>query len=286
MKSKIKYISLIIWNLILICVGSALCAIAINGILVPHEFLGAGFTGIAILMHYMIPAIPVSLLYFVLNIPVYSIGWIHVGRRFFFYSIPGMLIFSAALQWVQIPLPIHDRMLGAILAGIITGGGSGIILKSLGSAGGLDILSVILMKRFSIRLGTTVLGFNILILAAGAVIISLEGALFTLIYIYVTSKIVDVVVTGLSQRKAVIIISSKWKEISTEINDKIHRGVTQLQGWGGYTGKEQRILYSVMTFRELAQFKQMINQVDPNAMVVVNDTLEVMGQRIGNQPHW
>jgi len=159
-------------------------------------------------------------------------------------------------------------------------------LRSLGSAGGLDILSVILLKRFSIRLGSTILAFNSLILVAGAVLFSLEGALYTLIYIFVSSYMVNLVVTGLSQRKAVYIISPQWEEISRKIMDKIQRGVTVIKGQGGYTGRDEQILYTVISFRELPQLKQLIRGVDPDAFVVITDTLEVMGQRIGNQPHW
>lgn len=284
--SYFKKIFSILWNLLLISAGSTLCAIAANGILIPKHFFGSGFTGLAILLHYLFPEISVSAIYIILNIPVYAVGWIYVGRRFFIYSIAGMLIFSAALHWVTIPVQINDMMLSAILAGIIMGGGSGIILKSLGSAGGLDVLSVALMKRFSIRLGTTLLGFNLLILISGAAMFSFEGALYTLVFIYVSSKMINLVITGLSQRKAVFTITARWKEVTSEIIEQIHRGVTQLQGWGGYTGKELRVLYSVMSFRELNTFKQIINRIDPDAIVVVNDTIEVMGQRIGNQPHW
>jgi uncharacterized membrane-anchored protein YitT (DUF2179 family) len=98
--------------------------------------------------------------------------------------------------------------------------------------------------------------------------------------------VVNLVVTGLSQRKAVLVISSRWEEISKEIMDKIHRGVTILKGQGAYTSREQNVLYTIITFRELAQLKKIVRDMDPNALVVVNDTLEVMGHRIGNQPHW
>jgi uncharacterized membrane-anchored protein YitT (DUF2179 family) len=97
---------------------------------------------------------------------------------------------------------------------------------------------------------------------------------------------VNLVVTGLSQRKAVYIISPQWEEISHEIMDKIQRGVTVIKGQGGYTGRDEQILYTVISFRELPQLKQLIRGVDPNAFVVVTDTLEVMGHGIGNQPHW
>jgi uncharacterized membrane-anchored protein YitT (DUF2179 family) len=285
-KSRMEPAIQVAWNLALISLGSALCSMAINGILIPQQFYGAGFTGVALIIHYMFSSLPVPVLYFILNIPVFALGWMYVGRRFFIYSIAGMFIFTGTLVWIQISLPVHDKMLSAILAGIILGVGSGIILRSLGSAGGLDILSVIFLKRFSIRLGSTILAFNSLILVAGAVLFSLEGALYTLIYIFVSSYMVNLVVTGLSQRKAVYIISPRWEEISHEIMDKIQRGVTVIKGQGGYTGRDEQILYTVISFRELPQLKQLIRGVDPSAFVVVSDTLEVMGQGIGNQPHW
>lgn len=94
------------------------------------------------------------------------------------------------------------------------------------------------------------------------------------------------VVTGLSQRKAVYIISKQWQQISKEILSDIRRGVTVIEGQGGYTGQQEHILYTVITFREIGQLKRIINQLDPSAFVVISDTLEVMNYRIGNQPHW
>jgi uncharacterized membrane-anchored protein YitT (DUF2179 family) len=274
------------WNLGLISFGSVLCAAVINGILIPRQFLSGGFTGLGLVIHYLFPTLPLSLLYFLLNVPNYAMGWRFVGRRFFLYSLAGLFIFSGAIELVKVNVPLQDKLLSALLAGILNGVGSGIILRSYGSAGGTDILSVIFLKRFSIRLGTTILAFNTVILAAAAVLFSLEGALYTLIYLYVTSYIINLVVTGLSQRKAVFIISRQWEEISKGIMDEIQRGVTIIRGQGGYSGQEHQILYAVISFPELPRLKEMIRRVDSDAFVVVTDTLEVMGQRIGNQPHW
>ena len=285
-KSTVGSISQVLWNLGLIAVGSALCAVAINGILIPQKFLSGGFTGMALLIHYMLPGLSLGGLYLVLNIPLFVLGWRFVGPRFFLYSIVGMMIFSGSIEVIKLTLPIQDKLLSALLAGIITGAGAGTILRSWGSAGGTDILSVILLNRFSIRLGTTILAFNSLILAAAAILFSLERALYTLIYIYVSSYMINLVVTGLSQRKAVLIISPQWEEINQEIIEKIGRGVTITQGRGGYTGEEVQVLYTVINFRELSRLKQAIRRIDPDALVVVTDTLEVMGRRIGNQPHW
>jgi uncharacterized membrane-anchored protein YitT (DUF2179 family) len=285
-RPRLSHARQIIWNLILIAMGSVICCISVNGILIKQEFFGAGFTGLSLVIHYLFPSLSLYQLYFMFNIPVFALGWLYVGRRFFLYSIAGMLFFSGALAWAQLSIPVHDKLLASILAGIIMGVGSGIILRSLGSAGGLDILSVILLKRFSVRLGTTIIAFNAAILICGAILLSLERALYTLIYVYVNSSVVNLVVTGLSQRKAVFIISPEWEKISGEIMEKIHRGVTIIDARGGFTGKELKILYTVTTFREIPRLKWLARNIDPNVFVVVSDTLEVMGPRIGNQPHW
>ncbi len=286
MKEKLKWLLQAFWNLLLIFCGSVMCAAAVKGILIPKQFLAGGVTGLALLLHYLVPALPVGLVYFFLNIPLFAVGWMFVGRRFFVYSIAGVVIFSLVMFWPFPILPIHDMILNALAAGIITGVGAGMILRSLGSAGGLDILSVILFKRFSLRPGNTVLSFNAMLLFSAAFYIQLDMVLYTLIYLYVSSHFVNFVVTGLSQRKAITVVSPRWQEIAAEIMKRLQRGVTLVSGEGGFSGKEIKILYTVVTFGELSRFKEAIREIDPEAFVVVNDTLEVMGKRIGNQPHW
>jgi uncharacterized membrane-anchored protein YitT (DUF2179 family) len=282
----IKEAGIILWNLLLLSAGSVLCAVAVKGILVPKQFLAGGVTGLAILVHYVFAFLPIGLIYFLLNIPLFVIGWMFVGRRFFWYSLAGMTIFSAVIFWPYPVFPVEDMILNALAAGIISGIGSGIILKSLGSAGGLDILSIILFKRFSIRPGTTVMVFHALLLFVALFGLPMERVLYTLIYFFINAYFVNLVVIGLSQRKAVMIISSRWKEINRQIMEKLNRGVTIVQGEGGYSGRPLHILYSVITLTELSRFKEIVRKIDPNAFVVVTETLEVMGKRIGNQPHW
>ncbi|MFH1058524.1 MAG: YitT family protein, partial [Pseudomonadota bacterium] len=191
-------------SLALLIAGSLLAAVAVNGILLPRGFLSGGFTGLSLLVHYLQPAWPVGALYLLLNLPLYALGWRRVGRRFFLWSIAGALILAAALQWVHPgDLGLNDRILAAILAGILVGSGTGLILRSLGSSGGTDILAVVLLKRYGLKPGSTVLGFNSAVLVGAALLISLEGALYTLVYLFVSAKITDLVVVGFSQRKAV-----------------------------------------------------------------------------------
>jgi uncharacterized membrane-anchored protein YitT (DUF2179 family) len=275
-----------LWNLILITTGSCICALAVNGILIPRKFVSSGVTGVALIFHYIIPYLPVSVLYLLFNVPLFALGWKYVSRRFFIYSIIGTAVFSAAVEWIVVPIQVQDPLLCSLLAGIIMGVGIGIILRSAGSSGGTDIISVMVQTRFSIRLGYTVLAFNSIVLAASAMLFSLEIALYTLIYMYVSSHILDLVVTGLSQRKSVMIISKSQGDIIIRILKELNRGVTVIKGQGGYSGEPEDIIYTVIAFRDLASMKRLINKIDPHAFVVFSDTAEVMGYRIGNQPHW
>lgn len=278
--------SQIFLNGVLLVVGSIICAVAVNGILIPQNFLSSGFTGASLIIHYLVPTLSVGVIYLLLNIPVFIAGWSMVGKRFFFYSVAGTVIYSLALTVVRIDISIENKILSALLAGIIYGTGSGIILRSYGSAGGTDILAVILQKLMSIQVGTTSLAVNCLILVSASLLFSLEDALYTLAYIYVSAHFMNLVVVGLSKRKAVMIISDHWDNISREILKKDRRGVTIIEGTGGYKKDDKRIIYSVVTFQDLPQLKKMISKIDPKAFVVVMDTLEVMGARMGNQPHW
>jgi uncharacterized membrane-anchored protein YitT (DUF2179 family) len=150
----------------------------------------------------------------------------------------------------------------------------------------MDILSIILFKRFSIRLGTSILVLNVLILSFAAYVFSMEEALYTLVFLFVSTQVLNMVIYGLSQRKAVHIISPEWEKIQRSIMETIHRGVTLIDGRGGYTGQDIQVVFTVISHQELPRLKKLIQDIDSQAFVVVSDTLEVMGRSIGNQPHW
>jgi len=276
----------VLWNLTLILFGSFICAIGINGILIPSGFISGGVTGLVLIVHKLFPALNFGGVYFLCNVPLFLFAYKSVGRRFFWYSLFGVLVFSGIVGSFTWPIHLEEPILRALLGGILFGAGTGVILRSYGSAGGLDILSVYLLKRLSISLGNTILAVNCLVLLLVGFFFSLEAVLYTVILQYVSSRIVNLVVTGLSQRKAVFIISPEWEAISKEILSDIRRGVTVLEGKGGYTGRPEHIIYTVITLREVGQLKRLVQQIDPQAFVVVSSTIEVVNYRIGNQPHW
>jgi uncharacterized membrane-anchored protein YitT (DUF2179 family) len=276
----------VIYNLFLITVGCVLCAVAVNGLLVPHDFVSGGLVGVALLVHYSWPNLSLALMLLIMNAVVFLIGWRFVGTRFLLYSLAGTFIFIFAIAYININIPVGDKMLAAILAGIITGAGAGLILRSQGSAGGIDILAVIMMENYSIRLGSTYLLFNSVVLVAAALIVSLQGALYTLVFMFVTSQCTDLVVTGLSKRKVIHIISTEWEKVSRYIQEEVKKGVTIIPAKGGYSGYEKPIIYTVVTFRDVARLKRSIRDIDPDAFMVINDTLEVVGAGMGSAPQW
>lgn len=276
----------VLWDILLISAGNVLCASAINGILIPQHFVTGGITGISLIIHKFIPSINLAWIYVIFNVPLFVLAWMAVGRRFFFYSILGTLSLAISIAFIHPTIHLDDKMLNALLAGLILGAGTGLCLRSSGSQGGMDILSVMLLKRFSISIGNTILSVNFIVLLLISISYSIEAVLYTLSVIFVSSKVINLVVSGLSQRKTVFIISSQWEKISQEILKDIRRGVTIIKGEGGYTGNEEHILYSVITITEIGQLKRLVYNIDPAAFMVISDTLEVINYRIGNQPHW
>ena len=270
----------------LLLVGSAICALAVNGILVPKQFLSGGLTGITLFINRFVPAAPISWMYLAFNIPLFIFGYRQLGKRFFMLSLAGTAFYTAAIELIDFRIAVNDMMLSAILAGLINGIGSGMILRSKGSAGGTDILSVLLANRFGIKLGTTFLSFNIFVLTGAALFFSLDEALFTLVYMFVSSKMIDLAIYGLSQRKAVTIVSEHWKAINQSILDEMQRGTTLIAASGGFSQQSVNMIYTIVSRRELNQLKEVVLREDPKAFLVVNETSEVIGYRIGNQPQW
>ncbi len=267
-------------NLFLMTAGSIICAVGINGVLVPQKFLSGGVIGVALIIHYLVPSLDTGLIYFALNIPLMVLGWFTVSHKFMGYTIYGMIIYSAA-TWLIHPgvVSIENRILAAIFGGIISGIGSGITLKTQGSAGGTDILAIYLNRKFGWKIGMTTSSFSAMVLTAGAFCFSLEKALYALIYVFTSGRVLDAVLTGFNQRKSVMIVSQCPEVIASLIISKLHRGVTFLEGSGGYTGDKKMVIFSIITMIELAKMKELVFAADPDAFVVVHDTMEVLGYK-------
>jgi uncharacterized membrane-anchored protein YitT (DUF2179 family) len=268
-------------NLSLIALGSLIFIIGLNGILVPNGFLSGGVVGLSILIHYFFPLVGVGVVYFLLNIPLVILGWFNISRRFMIYTLFGTVFFSlvAATFYPQFP-QIEDPILAALSGGVICGTGAGLILRSLGSAGGTDIIAVYLYNKFGLRIGMVTFSLSAIIFLMGAFLYDLHMTLYSLIYMYTQGKITDAIMIGFSQRKTLMVVSDHVQTIAQKMVEN-GRTATFFKGVGAYSGNERNVLYTVANFIELAQMKDYIFKVDPEAFVVVYDTLEVLGKRYG-----
>ena len=259
--------------------GGFIWSIAINGILIHHHFMSGGVSGFAIVTHYLFRFLPVGLLVLLMNIPIFAVGWAVISGKFFVLSLLGMLSFSFFLTvttWLHIP--IGNPLLAAVFAGVISGVGSGLVFRSGGSGGGTGIIAMVLNRYFSLRVGMVSFAINSIPLILGALLINLEAALYSVVYMYVSSSITDRILTGFNERRGIFIVSTKPSEIAQEVLDKLHRGATFLRGEGAYTHTPLEIVYCVVTLFELAHLKDLISSIDPNAFVVINETMEVIGK--------
>lgn len=271
---------------LLLAAGSALCAAAVNGILVPHNFLSSGLTGVALLLFYKWHALPLGALYLLCALPVFLLGWSFMGLRFVLYTAWGMVIYSLML-YIPVPdLGITDRMLGAVAAGGLTGLGVAVMSRSYGSAGGSEMLFAILHKLFGLTLGAGTMLFNSGLLVAALFFFPIENVMYALVFITVSAFVTDKVFHGLATRQAALIVSDKWARIAARLTADASLGATLLRGSGARGGSEKTIIYSVIRRGDIHTLKTLAADEDPNAFIVILDAADVSGERVGNQPLW
>lgn len=282
----IKHVRAFAYNTLLLAAGGLICAVAVNSFLIPGGFLSSGMTGAALIVYYKYPVMSVGIIYFLINIPVFLLGYFFVGARFILYTMWGMFIYSVMLYLVSFQLPVYDNMLSAFIAGALTGLGVAIVLRSYGSGGGSEILCVIMHKLFSITVGAGSIIINSLILIVAATLFPLDKVLYTFVYILISTIVTDMVFHGLAKRKAALIISEEWLQIVRALTEDLKIGVTVIDGTGGYHGTERTILYSVLLRRDIPTLKKAILDIDPNAFITIMEASDVTGVDVGNQPHW
>ena len=270
------------YNLALLTLGNAVFVYGMKSILIPHRFLSGGVLGLCLIVNYLLPGVSLGLLNFVLNLPLYWLGWKHISRTFMLYTAYGITAFSVLAEILPAnPLPVNDPMLAAILAGIVCGVGCGIYMRSLGCGGGTEILAVYLEKKFAMRRGLTGFVTSALVLALSTFIFNLEMALYTLIFSFTCGRVLDAVMTGFNQRKSVLIVSDKAQSISSLILEKLHRGATLLKGTGAYSGTEKQVILCAVSLTEISRLKEMVLSLDPQAFVIINEAMDVIGQGHG-----
>jgi uncharacterized membrane-anchored protein YitT (DUF2179 family) len=273
---------------LLMSLGTAMSALAINVFLKPNGFISGGITGAALMIFYKFDAVPYGLIFFILNIPVFLFGLYFMGRRFIMFTALGIFIYSVMLLTVvpDITVP-NDKLLCAIIAGAINGTGFAVILRSSGTTGGSEVIAVILNKLYSISVSAANLIINVIVIGFYYLFFrSLDNVLYTLIFIMVNAKTMDMVFKSLGKRKAVMIISDKWKEILNELMSDSGIGATLLSAKGGYKGSEKTVLYSIVKNHQLGILRAVTMRNDPHGFIAIMETTDIVSDSVGNQPLW
>ena len=266
------------WNIFLLTVGSFLVAMAIKSVAVPHGLVSGGVSGIALLIYYFTGTLTPGLWLFLLNIPIAVLGWIMVSRRFVLYTAYGMAAITLWMEVISFTLPIDDILLAAIFGGALLGAGAGISMRSLGSSGGLDIIGIILHQRFGFRIGQVSFLFNAALFTVSIALLETDLVLYSLIMVFVTGQIMDYVLSMFNQRKLVFIISDHAQNIADAVIKEANRGVTLLEGRGGYTGQPKQVVMTVVNNVQQKKLEELIFTLDPEAFVIFENTFNVIGK--------
>ncbi len=263
---------------VLLFLGAVIAAVGLELFLVPNHIIDGGVVGIAIMLSAL-TGYPFGLFLIVVNLPFLYLGYRQVGWRF---AVATAFAIGCLSFWTAYFGPVgavtDDLFLAAIFGGIIDGIGVGLIIRSGGSLDGTEIVAIILDKRSSFSVGEVVMFFNLFILGSAGFVFGWDRAMYSLVAYFVIAKLIDVVIKGLDESYAVMIVTTQHTEVSAALT-KMGRGVTLLHGEGGYTGEKRKILYCVVTRLELDMLKDIVHQFDDQAFVTINPVHDIIGGR-------
>lgn len=260
-------------------VGSVLAAVGLEIFLVPNQIIDGGMVGISIMASYL-TGIPLSMFIVVFNLPFLYLGYKQIGKTF---TLSTLFAVVSLAYWVAVFRPVpgltNDLFLAAVFGGITVGIGVGLIIRNGGSLDGTEIVGIIVDKKSGFSVGEIIMFMNLFILGSAGLVFSWDKAMYSLVAYFIAFKVIDLTIEGLDESKGVMIVSDNPEEIADALMARLGRGVTILQGEGGYTGEPKKVLYSVITRLEIAKLKSIIYEKDENAFVTINEVHEVVGGR-------
>ncbi len=263
-----------------IALGCAIFAVGFDLFLEPNGLNAGGISGIAMILMELIPIGTVGLASALMNLPLFFFGGKKIGLRFFAGSIIGTVLFALFIDlFTLIPVPETEPLLGAIYGGVICGAGLGVVFVSNASTGGSDIVIRLLkLKHRNMPIGQISFCFDFCVCAAtGVVFGNISNMLYSLIAVFATSQVIDMVVYRFDFSRVAYIISREHKRIADSINYDLQRGVTYLHGQGYYSGEEKEIILCAVKQGQLADLKDLVVRIDPTAFIIVQDAHQVLG---------
>lgn len=271
-------------NYIFLTLGTFIMAFALVFFLEPYTIAPGGVTGLAIIIR-KVAGIPIDVTNLIINVPLFIVGLILLGKKFGFKTAYATVALSAFIRLIYTFYEVHifyleDLLLASIYGGVIMGVGIGLVFRTGGTTGGTDLAGAILHKFFpNISIAKLMMVLDLMIvIASGIVDKKLATSLYSIISLYILVKVADAIVEGLNYAKEFIIISDKYVEIGEAIIKKMDRGATVLKSQGLYTGKEKNVLLCIVSRSEVASLKKVIEEIDEKAFVTVSSVHEVLGE--------
>jgi len=265
----------------LITIGCVIYGIAFNWCYAPNDIAYGGFTGIAQMLHVLIPALPIGGTVFCMNVPLFFLGWKLFGGQMLLSSLYAMTLCSAAVDVIAglFTFQPMDPLLGCIYGGILLGVGLGLVIGQNASTGGTDLLARLLKLPFPwLPMGKLLLALDLAVICATALVFgNLDTALYGLVALFLSTKVLDTVLYGMDTSKVAYIISDQPQQVIRAIGKELDRGVTILHGAGAYSGQPKDVLMCAFKQRQIVTLKQAVKDTDPNAFLIVCDAHDVLG---------
>lgn len=260
--------------------GSAIFSAGFAFFLLPNDMSSGGISGLALVIVELLGFGSVGQLSILINLPLFILGGLKIGRRFFAGSLLGMLLSSVLIDlFAALGLPATEPILGIIYGGVLCGFGLGIVFMSGTSTGGSDILVRLLKLRYrNVPIGQISICFDaFVVILTGLVFQDLNKALYTGITVFLCGKMVDAVVYRFDYSKVALIISSEYEAIAHAIGTSLDRGATFLHGEGSYSHRETKVILAAVKKQQIAELKELVMEIDPNAFVIVQEAHQVLG---------
>lgn len=266
-------------RIIFVSIGAVLMGVGLELFLVPNQITDGGVTGISIILSH-IAGVPLGVFLFILNLPFLIMGYKQIGKTFALTTLLGVAIMSLSTALLHpVAAFTENTFLAAVFGGIILGIGVGLVIRFGGSLDGTEIVAILLNKRTPFSVGEIVMFFNLFILSSAGFVFGWDRAMYSLIAYYVAFKMIDITLEGLNDSKSVWIISDNHKAIGDALLSRLGRGVTYMQGEGGYSGDEKKVIFTVITRLEEAKLKSIVEEHDPQAFLAIGNIHDVKGGR-------
>ena len=261
--------------------GGVIFALGFDLFLMPHDLNAGGVTGLAMVIGHLLGMDSlVGTITIVINLPLFFLGGLKIGKRFFWGSLIGLVSSSVAIDLLaMLPVPHTDTLLGIIYGGLLCGMGIGVVFASGTSTGGSDILVRLLKLRFrNVPIGqiSMIIDLSVAVLT-GIVFGNITNMLYIGVAVFLTTKVMDMVVYRFDYSKVALIITPQYEQVAAAIGDELGRGATYLNGQGTYTRDDTKVVLAAFKRQQLAELKDIVTRIDPNAFIIVQDAHQVLG---------